>query len=128
MRRLALISLTVSGIVLALFGMNMLLFMMAPAYHDALTHAVTKDADIPTVVIDENKDPVVIFDVETSVTNDMDIEAKDLTIEDEEIPLSGNPDPDCEKRIIEKTYYEDCGSEKGYWIIKYEDGTTSIEQ
>lgn len=136
MRRLALLSLTVSGIVLLLFGANIVLFMLVPAYHDALTGVVTKDEQIPTVVIDENNGIVVIegiektnvVDVDASIENDLGIDDMDLTIEDEKMPLSENAVVNCEKRIVDKTYYEDCGSDKGYWIIKYEDGSTSVEQ
>ena len=121
MRRLALLSLTVSGIVLILFGMNIVLFMLIPGYHDALIGVVTEDEEIPIVIIDENKRALVIEGVP-------EIETPNLTIDDVEIPLSENADVNSEKRIVDKTYYEDCGSEKGYWIIKYEDGSTSIEQ
>ncbi len=30
-------------------------------------------------------------------------------------------------QIIERTYHEDCGTGKGYWVIKYSDGSYGIE-
>ena len=29
--------------------------------------------------------------------------------------------------IVDKEYHEDCGTGKGYWVITYSDGSTSIE-
>ena len=132
MRRFTMCTLIISGIVLAIFGMNIALYCYVPAYHDALETAVAGDSEIPTVVIDENRDAVVIqrssYVSAESIEEEKEIQAADLDYDlmEEEVPLSGNID--CEKRIVEKTYYEDCGNGKGYWIIKYEDGSTSVEQ
>ncbi len=30
-------------------------------------------------------------------------------------------------QIIDKEYHEDCGTGKGYWVITYSDGSTSVE-
>lgn len=146
MKRLALISLTISGTVLFVFVVNLLLFCFVPAYHDALESAVAGDSEIPVVVIDENKAPVIIQ--KQAVVQDEDDKKVYDNVEislDKEVPLSGNidsesfdidsksesnmnlPEDDCEKRIIDKTYHEDCGTGKGYWVITYEDGSTSIE-
>ena len=132
MRRFTMCTLIISGIVLAIFGVNIVLYCYVPAYHDALESAVAGDSEIPTVVIDENKAAVVIqknLYVNTEDADNADQELTELGTADlmeEEVPLSGNVD--CEKRVVEKTYYEDCGTGNGYWIIKYEDGSTSVEQ
>lgn len=170
MRRLAFISLTISGSVLLLFLVNLLLFNYVPSYHDALEMAVAGDSQIPMVVIDENNEAVVIRRDEMTFENEKAskalnvLETTDLENE-ESVPLSGTIDKDvynlenekmagqdpeeedtdrkkqegsleedaktqekCEKRIVDKKYYEDCGSDSGYWVITYEDGTTSIEK
>ena len=132
MRRFTTCTLIISGIVLAIFGLNIVLYCYVPAYHDALESAVAGDSEIPTVVIDENKAAVVIHKnlyVNTDEVDSADQELTELVSTDlieEEVPLSGSAD--CEKRIVDKTYYEDCGTGNGYWIIKYEDGSTSVEQ
>ena len=133
MRRFTMCTLIISGIVLAIFGMNIALYCYVPAYHDALESAVAGDSEIPTVVIDENKAAVVIqnnlyVEIEDEEEGEelTEIGTDDLELMEEEVPLSGNID--CEKRVVDKTYYEDCGTGNGYWIIKYEDGSTSVEQ
>lgn len=170
MRRLAFISLTISGSVLLLFLVNLLLFNYVPSYHDALEMAVAGDSQIPMVVIDENNEAVVIRRDEMTFGNSKASNALSVldTTEigiDESVPLSGTIDSSaqeledemvsgqqaekddadqkkhsgtgkedakaqekCEKRVVDKKYYEDCGSDKGYWVITYEDGTTSIEK
>ena len=102
-----------------------------PAYHDALESAVVGDSEIPTVVVDENRDAVVIHksiyaSAEADEESVTEIDTTNLSFEEEVVPLSG--EIDSEKRIVDKTYYEDCGTGNGYWIIKYEDGSTSVEQ
>ena len=166
MRRLAYISLTISGSVLLVFLVNILLFSYVPAYHEALETAVAGDSEIPMVVIDENNEAVVIRRDEMLPENRKASKALNVldTTEieiDDSVPLSGTIDADAEdlekeiisrqqdtdqkgqedcieedgkiqekseKRIVDKKYYEDCGSDKGYWVITYEDGTTSIEK
>nr|WP_297763963.1 hypothetical protein [uncultured Butyrivibrio sp.] len=157
MRRLAFISLTISGSVLLLFLANLLLFNYVPSYHDALEMAVAGDSQIPMVVIDENNEAVVIRRDEMTFGNSKASKAPSVldTTEigiDDSVPLSGTIDSSaqeledemvsgqqaekddakvqekCEKRVVDKKYYEDCGSDKGYWVITYEDGTTSIEK
>ena len=44
------------------------------------------------------------------------------------VDAAAEDDNDKEPVIIDKEYHEDCGTGEGYWIIKYEDGTTAIEQ
>ena len=131
MRRFTMFTLTISGIVLAVFGLNIFLYSHVPAYHDALESAVVGDSEIPTVVIDENRDAVVIHksvyaSAEADEESVTEIDTTNLNFEEEVVPLSG--EIDSEKRIVDKTYYEDCGTGNGYWIIKYEDGSTSVEQ
>ena len=46
------------------------------------------------------------------------------------ITVNGTEEDNSDKEpvIVDKEYHEDCGTGEGYWIIKYEDGTTVIEQ
>ena len=102
MRRLAFISLTISGSVLLLFLANLLLFNYVPSYHDALEMAVAGDSQIPMVVIDENNEAVVIRRDEMTFGNSKASKALSVldTTEigiDESVPLSGTIDSSAQE-------------------------------
>ena len=40
---------------------------------------------------------------------------------------SGADNDGAERTIVDKTYHEDCGTGKGYWVITYSDGSTAVE-
>lgn len=42
-------------------------------------------------------------------------------------PETGENKTSKQPVIIDKEYHEDCGTGKGYWVITYSDGSTSIE-
>ncbi len=135
MKRLAYMSLMVSGLVFLFFLVNILMYRYVPAYHDALEEAVAGDSHIPVVVVNEESSTQIDERYEYII-----IDEKSGTItEDEMVPLApeipSDEEEECatcelqsEKQIIDKTYYEDCGTGKGYWVIKYDDGSTSVEQ
>jgi hypothetical protein len=142
MNRLLKITIGVAGAVLGVFIVNILLFSFVPAYHNALEGAVTKDKNIPIVTVDGRNGETIIQN------NDSDYrKATAVDIEETEadmVPLSSETPKDSSSfdedenfdakiegdgpQIIDKEYHEDCGTGKGYWVIKYADGSTSVEQ
>ena len=134
MKRFVGFTLFFSGIIFSFFILNILLYMFNPAYHKALEY-----------VVNGNNIPVVEKNVEISRTGSEDVLVsnssavnqaaimKDASDEKEssftvQTSVSGSKDASDEKpAIIDKEYHEDCGSEKGYWIIRYEDGSVGIE-
>lgn len=128
MKRFVGLTLFFSGLVLIFFISNIVLYSRNKCYHDALIEAVTgrEEADIP--VVDVSRDAVIVFDEDDVIYRDLDLKELD----EEDVPLSPTyaeeESKEKEPVIIDKEYHEDCGTGEGYWIIKYEDGTTAIEQ
>ena len=139
MRSLLKVTIAVAGTILGVFMINIMLFCYVPSYRDALERAVGQDDDIPVVTVDNVSGSVVI-------QNNVAQSADAVMIEDKEsdmIPLTSGISYDdssftveksvdavdsVEKpQIIDKEYHEDCGTGKGYWVIKYSDGSTSVE-
>ena len=104
---------------LFIFILNILLYITVPFYKDALNGAVKAD-DIPVV---EVSSAPVIYQDEATIDNS--------SKEEPEIVFYGVKSEEdtktAEKLIVDKTYYEDCGTGKGYWVITYADGSTSIQ-
>ncbi|WP_029231594.1 hypothetical protein [Butyrivibrio sp. VCB2006] len=143
MRRLIGATIAVSGIIFGAFIINIMLFCFVPSYHDALERAVGKDDDIPVVTVDKESGNVVVNKKE-QVANRLET----LELEPEEdtiVPLAAAAFESSfdiqekteeeattqevkELQIIDKEYHEDCGTGKGYWVIKYEDGSTGVEE
>lgn len=148
MKRFLGLSLFFSGLVLFFFTSNIVLYSHSKDYRDALREAVTgrEDEDIP--VVDISRDVIISYDEDKVIYREL--ENKELP--EDEVPLAAayldditdenNQDEDVSAKksaesekeylkepvIVDKEYHEDCGSGKGYWLIKYEDGTTAIEQ
>lgn len=135
MRRIIFLPLILTGMLFSLFIVNLLLFSMVPSYHDALTEAVLgKSDDIPTVIVNRNIDTFEVTD-ETADGSSVYV----INYEESEVPLSpsftwpeenaasSDAGSDSKLEIVDKTYHEDCGTGKGYWVIKYSDGSYGIE-
>ena len=148
MKRFLGLSLFFSGLVLFFFTSNIVLYSHSKDYRDALREAVTgrEDEDIP--VVDISRDVIISYDEDEVIYREL--ENKELP--EDEVPLAAayagsNTDESIQDKdacasesnesgkeslkepvIVDKEYHEDCGSGKGYWLIKYEDGTTAIEQ
>lgn len=148
MKRFLGLSLFFSGLVLFFFTSNIVLYSHSKDYRDALREAVTgrEDEDIP--VVDISRDVIISYDEDKVIYREL--ENKELP--EDEVPLAAayldditdenNQDEDVSAKksaesgkeslkepvIVDKEYHEDCGSGEGYWLIKYEDGTTAIEQ
>ena len=127
MKRMLAISFITSGAVFSIFLLNLMLYSFMPGYRQALISSVSeKDTDIPVIEatneVSEESDTVLI-------------KAKNVEINDEKVALSAviEEEKASEKidenkpQIIERTYHEDCGTGKGYWVIKYSDGSYGIE-
>jgi hypothetical protein len=137
--------------VLILFLSNILLYSHNEDYRDALIEMVTgkNEDDIP--VVDVSRDVIISYDEDNVTYRDLNYNV----LTEDEVPLSAayiddqnvsnestteyaveettvdeSVEDDCgdEPVIVDKEYHEDCGTGKGYWIIKYEDGSTVIEQ
>ena len=154
MKRLVGAAVAVSGIILGIFVLNLVLFCLVPSYHDALEEAVAGDSHIPVVTVDnDNGNVVILYKKNNESTR---INATQIADEDR-VPLSSaaenidssfaggefeasaigtieairkeTPDEiEPAPSIIDKEYHEDCGTGKGYWVIKYSDGSSEVQQ
>ena len=144
MKRLVGITFSIAGIILSVFVINLLMYSFVPSYHDALEAAVEGNSDIPTVTVDEAGNVMI---QERSGKAPRALAIVDLENEENiETPLASNIENDKyvvvekaakvkedaeqeqpQKQIIDKEYHEDCGTGKGYWVITYSDGSTSVE-
>ena len=144
MKRLIGITVSIAGLILSVFVINLLMYSFVPSYHDALEAAVEGNSDIPTVTVDEAGN-VMIHEKSGKAPRALAI--VDLGDEENrETPLASNIENDKyvvvekaakvkedaeqeqpQKQIIDKEYHEDCGTGKGYWVITYSDGSTSVE-
>ena len=152
MKRFVGLSLFFSTMVLILFLSNILLYSHNEDYRDALIEMVTgkNEDDIP--VVDVSRDVIISYDEDNVTYRDLNYNV----LTEDEVPLSATymddaydknavseseyvernitvngteeNNSDKEPVIVDKEYHEDCGTGEGYWIIKYEDGTTVIEQ
>ena len=152
MKRFVGLSLFFSTMVLILFLSNILLYSHNEDYRDALIEMVTgkNEDDIP--VVDVSRDVIISYDEDNVTYRDLNYNV----LTEDEVPLSAaymddaydknavsaseyvernitvngteEDNSDKEPVIVDKEYHEDCGTGEGYWIIKYEDGTTVIEQ
>ena len=142
MNRLLKITITVAAAVFSIFMINIILFSFVPAYHDALESAVSNDKNIPVVTVDEQNGEAVIQSNYSDYQNNAAVVIEET--ETDIVPLSSEAPKDessfyenesfdakiegDKPQVIDKEYHEDCGTGKGYWVIKYADGSTSVEQ
>ncbi len=151
MKRFVGLSLFFSTMVLILFLSNILLYSHNEDYRDALIEMVTgkNEDDIP--VVDVSRDVIISYDEDNVTYRDLNYNV----LTEDEVPLSAayiddqnvsnestteyaveettadeSAEDNCgdDPVIVDKEYHEDCGTGKGYWIIKYEDGSSVIEQ
>ena len=135
MRRMLLISFIITGAIFSIFVLNVLLYAMVPAYRDALLGVTGKQNGIPVIEV-TNELREGVNEASGEKTSEV-IEIRQpaaVQITEESTPLSATFEEASEKKsiqekpaIIERTYYEDCGTGKGYWVIKYADGSYGIE-
>ena len=108
------------------FVLNIMLYTTVPFYREALNGALGKD-DIP--VVEASNDPVTYADDITMIEDDVTATAAEGITTDFIIKTSAkdSPEKEPEKIIIDKVYYEDCGTGEGYWVITYSDGSKIVE-
>ncbi|MCR5670456.1 MAG: hypothetical protein K6G10_05580, partial [Butyrivibrio sp.] len=116
MRKALVIALVISGTLVGAFVFNLVMYIMVPSYHEALTEAVTNETSIPVVMVSAE-----------------DNTAAEKAIDEDKMPLSGtmtadealpasftgtNAEQEEPKKlqIIDKQYHEDCGTGEGYWV------------
>lgn len=120
------------GTVFSVFVLNIVLYALVPAYHDALSSVMDREEKIP--VVEVNRAPIQKeAEAEepdephfTNLTAGKETDATLETLSDEDVALSETVE-DTAREIVDKEYHEDCGSGKGYWVITYSDGTVVIE-
>lgn len=147
----------VTGSIFSLFVINVLLCLFIPSYHDALTSMVGNGKKESTSVIRFDEEPQIPLsdgefksvDVDREDDNEwINTKEKDVDYADpdrvtglvtdttkgteiEQTTGDNSKDQDDEKanrpEIVDKTYHEDCGSDGGYWVITYSDGSIGIE-
>ena len=129
MRRMFGIAMLISGAVFSVFVLNIILYSFVPAYRGALMMAMPKDDDhIPVIAAEgesffDTSEPIVIhtdtkeiIEDDTALSPAFENSQENFKKEDQNKP-----------QIIERTYYEDCGTGHGYWVLKYSDGSYGIE-
>ncbi|MBO6239792.1 MAG: hypothetical protein J6O61_02980 [Butyrivibrio sp.] len=109
-----------------IFILNIMLYTTVPFYREALNGAVGKD-DIP--VVEASSEPVIYENEITVIEDDSTATAAEGVTTDYNTKTAdeGSTGKENEKVIIEKVYYEDCGSGEGYWVITYNDGSKIVE-
>ena len=131
MRKFTKIAMIFVGTVLGIFIFNLVLYANNPGYRSALGSMVEEksydqgvaasDATAQTAENSVNAEESVseAAPVASSKVEDMvpDTRAEERTLEPESE----------EKVIVDKTYHEDCGTGKGYWVITYSDGSVGLE-
>lgn len=131
MRKFTKIAMIFVGTVLGIFIFNLVLYANNPGYRSALGGMVEEksydqgvsasDATAQTAENSVNAEESVseAAPVANSKVEDMvpDARAEERTLEPESE----------EKVIVDKTYHEDCGTGKGYWVITYSDGSVGLE-
>lgn len=126
MRRLSGIFLAIPIAFVFIFMLNIMLYTTVPFYKEALNGALGKE-DIP--VVEASNEPVIYADEIIEIEDNSTATAAEgkTTISFTGTTQSEETQKEPEKIIIDKVYYEDCGSGEGYWVITYNDGSKIIE-
>ena len=129
MKRFLGFTITISGVICALFVLNLIMYTVSPSYHDMLEHAVVGDSNIPVVEVKDCSDRIIVIEnmEDSEIPKTAAIDVIDISGYEGSFSENKENEEEAKPQIIDKTYHEDCGNGKGYWVIKYEDGTTSIE-
>ncbi|WP_022774999.1 hypothetical protein [Butyrivibrio sp. AE2015] len=126
MRRFSGIFMAIPITFVFLFMLNIMLYTTVPFYREALNGALGKE-DIP--VVEASNEPVIYADEITEIEDATTATAAEGKTA---ISFTGSSDneeseKEPEKVIIDKVYYEDCGTGEGYWVITYNDGSKIVE-
>jgi len=128
MKKAAVTALIFMGTLISLCIFNIILCVAAPEYRDFLASAFLEEDSIPKVDV---PDMEIHVDDQSSQEKKLTLEELKKKYDISAIACSSSCDEECndkeENLIIDKTYHEDCGTGKGYWVITYSDGSTSVE-
>ena len=102
----------------------MFLYAVVPGYRNFLREAISGNSSVPVIAASE---PVV--------DKKAPVEENKMTLEElkkkYDVSSMECTEEACEEgaelTIVDKTYYEDCGTGNGYWVITYSDGSTAVE-
>ncbi|SFQ28646.1 hypothetical protein SAMN04487928_12946 [Butyrivibrio proteoclasticus] len=124
MRRFSGIFLAIPITFVFIFMLNIMLYTTVPFYREALNGALGKE-DIP--VVEASNEPVIYADEITEIEDATTATAEGVTAVAVTDSTKEDAEKGPEKVIIDKVYYEDCGTGKGYWVITYNDGSRIVE-
>lgn len=153
MRRVLGIAVVFLGALVCVLTFSFLLCTTVPGYRNIISSAVASDSAFPTVEVSEGvtvvkdnsdfkligknagskKDSVVAKeDNDDAATTSrkaadeyFDNLAKKKAAEDSYD--EGDSSFDKELVVVDRTYYEDCGTGEGYWVLTYSDGSKKVE-
>ncbi|SDA53357.1 hypothetical protein SAMN02910275_01048 [Butyrivibrio sp. INlla18] len=137
MRKFVKIAMIFVGTVLGIFIFNLVLYANSPGYRKTLGGMVeeksyeqqeaVEDAKVQAAHSSTSEDaPAPSTEVVETVPDTKPVEevAPDTKSETE----TETPEPEAEEKVVvDKTYHEDCGTGKGYWVITYSDGSVGLE-
>ena len=128
MKKVAVTTMVFMGLMACVIVFNIILCEAVPEYKDFLTAAVSEETAPPVVkastvnVTKKNEKPT-----EEKLTLEELKEKYDISALESSSSSSGADNDGAERTIVDKTYHEDCGTGKGYWVITYSDGSTAVE-
>ena len=117
------------GSIVCVFFFNLFLYAMVPGYRNLLLSAVARHESVPVM-----EAPAKVKETPLKI-KETPVEEKKMTLEElkQKYDISGIAckndefEGEAEPTIVDKTYYEDCGTARGYWVITYSDGSTAVE-
>lgn len=128
MRKFVKIAMIFVGMVLGIFIFNLVLYANSPGYRKTLGGMVEEKNYVQEETatdVEEQATENSTYAVETVPdTKKVEEVAPDTKSETE----TETPEPEAEEKVVvDKTYHEDCGTGKGYWVITYSDGSVGLE-
>lgn len=137
MRKALSVTFVITVSLLSVFIFNIFLYALSPSYRELFQGIVYSDDGIPVVYVSnpdvnaydpgkpdyDNTREILPVETPLAVSPNEGVEGTtNAAAESEESVDEENPS------IVDRNYYEDCGTGKGYWVITYSDGSTSIEE
>ena len=128
MRKFVKIAMIFVGMVLGIFIFNLVLYANSPGYRKTLGGMVEEKNYVQEETatdVEEQATENSTYAVEiVPDTKPVEEVAPDTKSETE----TETPEPEAEEKVVvDKTYHEDCGTGKGYWVITYSDGSVGLE-
>lgn len=132
MKKVAVTTMVFMGLMACVIVFNIILCEAVPEYKDFLTAAVAEETTPPfvkasTVNVTKKNEEKTEEKTEEKLTLEELKEKYDISALESSSSSSGADNDGAERTIVDKTYHEDCGTGKGYWVITYSDGSTAVE-